>query len=297
MIPPKRHHREAIYRPLADKTLRQALIGFISREFPRLGGPWVIELFVDRLLEFVDDYRIAMDKLKPGQVLWPAVAVDVRVVYRRPMKYTRQVPVVITLVSQRDIADLRANVKWTKVLRVALVRAAHEAYAQGGVLSCTDLAILFHHSAGRIAALVREYETETGEVVPRRGNIHDLGRTITHRRIICRKAYVEGKPTHLIAQETYHSPEAVDHYILDLARVYFATVKRGMNPQETAFAIERSPSIVQEYVQLIDEFGLAEQTVYNRTGVPLVTRYGDGEPSTVSDTKLNERREQEPIAG
>lgn len=297
MIPPKRHHREAIYRPLAGKTLHQALIGFISREFPRLGGPWVIELFVDRLLEFVDDYRIAIDKLKPGQVLWPAVAVDVRPRYRRPMKYTRQVPVVITLVSQRDIADLRANVKWTKVLKVALVRAAHEAYAQGGVLSCTDLAILFHHSAGRIATLVREYETETGEVVPRRGNIHDLGRTITHRRIICRKAYVEGKPTHLIAQETCHSPEAVDHYILDLARVYFATVKQGMDPQETAFAIQRSPSIVHEYVQLIDEFGLAEQTVYNRTGVPLVTCYGDREPSPVNDTKPNERREQEPIAG
>ena len=69
MIRPKQHHRELQYRPQAAKTLRQALIGFITREFPRLGGPWVIELFVDKLLELVDAYHIARDRLKPGQTV------------------------------------------------------------------------------------------------------------------------------------------------------------------------------------------------------------------------------------
>jgi len=183
------------------------------------------------------------------------------------------------------------------VLKRALVRAAHEAYGQGGAITCTDLSVLFHHSSNRIAELIREYEIETGEVVPRRGNLHDIGRTITHRRIICRKAYLEGKPTHLIAQETCHCPEAVDHYVLDLARVYFATVKRGMTPQETAFAIQRPLYIVEEYVKLIDELDLAEQTVYDRTGVQLVRCDSTIKPSLVSDTQQNERREQEPITG
>jgi len=44
MIPAKQSYREVQYRPQAAKTLRQALIRFITREFPRLGGPWVIEL-------------------------------------------------------------------------------------------------------------------------------------------------------------------------------------------------------------------------------------------------------------
>lgn len=48
MIPAKQSYREVQYRPQAAKTLRQALIRFITREFPRLGGPWVIELFVDK---------------------------------------------------------------------------------------------------------------------------------------------------------------------------------------------------------------------------------------------------------
>jgi len=138
----------------------------------------------------------------------------------------------------------------------------------------------------------------TGEVVPRRGNLHDIGRTVTHRRIIYRKAYLEGKPTHLIAQETCHCPQAVDNYVLDLARVYFATVKRGMTPQEAAFAIQRPLYLVEEYVKLIDEFALEEQMMYHQTGVQMVMCNGDTESSPESDTKQqNERREQEPIAG
>ena len=297
MIQPEPAYRDVQYRPQAAKTLRQALIRFITREFPRLGGPWVIELFVDKLLELVEAYRIAADRLIPGQTVWLAVAVDERPGYHKPMTHTRQVPVVITVADQDDVARLRADVKWTEVLKRALVRAAHEAYGQGGVLSCTDLSVLFHHSSNRIAELIRQYETETGEVVPRRGNLHDLGRTITHRRIICRKAYLEGKPTHLIAQETCHCPEAVDHYVLDLARIYFATVKRGMSAQETAFAIQRPLYIVDEYIKLIGEFGLAEQTVYDRSGVQMVMCDEASEPLLADDDQQNERREQEPIAG
>lgn len=297
MIPAKQSHRETQYRPLAAKTLRQALICFITREFPRLGGPWVIELFVDKALELVEAHRAAADCLRPGQTVWLAVAVDERPGYRKPMTHTRQVPVVITLVDQNDIANLRAGVKWTEVLKRALVRAAHEAYGQGGVLTCTDLSVLFHHSTSRIAELVREYEIGTGEVVPRRGNLHDIGRTVTHRRIICRKAYLEGKPTHLIAQETCHCPQAVDNYVLDLARVYFATVKRGMTPQEAAFATQRPLYLVEEYVKLIDEFDLQEQIVYDQTGVHMVMCSGATESSPASDSKQNERREQEPSAG
>jgi len=304
MIRPKQHHRELQYRPQAAKTLRQALIGFITREFPRLGGPWVIELFVDKILELVDAYRIARDRLKPGQTVWQAVAVDERPGYRKPMTRTRQVPVVITVANQDDIADLRNNVKRSQLLKRALVRAANDAYAQGGVLTCTDLSVLFHRAHSRVAELIRQYEAETGEVVPRRGNIHDMGRTVSHRRIICRKAYLEGKPTHVIARETCHSPEAVDHYILTLARVYFATVQRGMTPEETAFAIQQPLSFVQQYIRLIKEFALDDQRVYNRTGRQWSMDDDVIEPPAAGDTEQNESgvlslskgREQEPMA-
>jgi hypothetical protein len=291
-------YREVVYRPQAAKTLQQTLIRFISREFPRLGGPWVIELFVDKLLTLVDTYRIERGRLKPGQTVWQAVAVDERPGWRKPMSETRQVPVVITVANQQDIEDLRSGVKRTRVLQRALVRAANDAYAQGGVLSCTDMAVLFSHSAARMAGLIREYEAETGEVVPRRGNVHDMGRTVSHKRIICRKAYLEGKLTPTIAREVFHSPEAVDNYILGLARVYFAIVQRGMNPQEAAFALQQPLYLVEEYVDMIKAFGLDDKKVYDRVDGRMAPHDYKSEPALEKDTCQNERREQEqPIAG
>jgi hypothetical protein len=148
-----------------------------------------------------------------------------------------------------------------------------------------------------VATLIREYEQETESVVPRRGNIHDMGRTITHKRTICRLAYLQGKLTPQIARQTFHSPEAVDRYILDFARVYFAIIQRGMTAEETAFAIQRPLYLVEEYSNLIKEFGLEKQRVYDRVGVRIGMDNGHIEPMLPDSPGQNERREHEPITG
>lgn len=261
--------RETQYRPQAGKTLRDALRNFIRREFPRLGGPWVIEMFVDKLLQLVDRHHIQRDNLQPGQTLWLAVAIDEAPGYRKPIYVTRQVPVVLTLLNQEDIATMRQGLPWTEIFQRRLVRVMKEAYTQGGLLTSSDLSVLFHHSHSRVAELIRQYETQTGQVVPRRGNLHDMGRTVTHKRIICRKAFLEGKTTDVIARETNHSPEAVDHYLLDFSRVYYATVLKGMSVEEATFAIQRPRSLVEEYVKLLVEFGLNNQRLLERIQIQL----------------------------
>lgn len=297
MIKRQDPYREILYRPQAAKTLRQTLIRFIEREFPRLGGPWVIELFVDKLLELVDTYRVERGRLKPGQTLWQAVAVDETPRARKPMTETRQVPVVITIANQQDIQDLRNDTHRTEVLQRAMVRGANDAYAQGGVLACSDLALLFNHSAGYVAKLIRRYEAKTKKIVPRRGSVHDMGPTVSHKWVICCKAYVEGKLTPTISRETYHSPAAVDNYILGLARVYFATVQRGMSPQDAAFALQKSLHLVEQYIEMIKEFGLDAQKVYDRVDGHLQRCDGKSKPSQAQPTRQDERREQEPITG
>ena len=265
----RQSERETQYRPQAGKTLRDALRNFIRREFPRLGGPWIIEMFVDKLLLLVDRYHIERDNLQPGQTLWLAVAIDEAPGYRKPIYVTRQVPVVLTLVNQEDIAAMRQGRSWTEIFQNRLVRVMKEAHAQGGLLTSSDLSVLFHHSHSRVAELIRQYETQTGQVVPRRGNLHDMGRTVTHKRIICRKAFLEGKTTDVIARETNHSPEAVDHYLLDFSRVYYATVLKGMSVEEATFAIQRPRSLVEEYVKLLVEFGLNNQRLLERIQIQL----------------------------
>lgn len=123
-----------------------------------------------------------------------------------------------------------------------------------------------------------------------------MGRTLSHKRIICRKAYLEGKPTRVIARETGHSSEAVDHYVVNLSRVYFAVVRRGMTPEEAAFATQQPVGIVQQYLRPIEELELDFQQVYARSDVQM-SMCAVSEPSLVGDAGKNERREQEPIPG
>ncbi len=286
-------YRERHYRPQAAKTLRQSLICFLSQEFPRLGGPWVIEMFVDKLLSLIDACYLPSERLLPGQTLWPAVATDERPGEHKPMTQTRLVPVVVSLVNQEDIADLCTQQPRRTILQQALVRAALDAQAQGGVFSCTDLALLFHRHEGYVAQLLSEHERLTGQIVPRRGNVHDMGPTLSHKAIICRKAYLEGKPTHVVARETCHSPDAVDRYVLDFQRVYFAVIQRQMTRAQAAFALRLPPGLVQQYLELMEEFGLTEQQVVARAGKLLPTRdpSSASEPMPTSETQKDENRQ------
>ena len=68
----------------------------------------------------------------------------------------------------------------------------------------------------------------------RRGTIRDMGRRVSHKILVCRKRKVERRPTSRVAQETRHSPEAVDRYTLDLDRVSFC-LGRNLSPEDTSF--------------------------------------------------------------
>ena len=53
---------------------------------------------------------------------------------------------------------------------------------------------------------------------------------------------------------------------------------------------------IEEYVQMIEAFGLDEQKVYDRTGVQMTVRDDTIEPTLEEIACHNERREQEPIS-
>ena len=80
-------------------------------------------------------------------------------------------------------------------------------------MSNSDLAELLTISSEQISSLLANYESDTGQVVPRRATVHDVGTGLTHKRIICLKRYAQGNPADQIARETYHSLEAVDRYL------------------------------------------------------------------------------------
>lgn len=237
------------------KTFKGAVCHLLHTEFPGIFGPTITRLFADKIDEVYERFHPPRDRFKLGQALWAGVAIDDPPCRDKRIEDTRLVPIVLDLVTAQDIDEARAKGMRSKTRRAKIVRLFRQAYEQGAVLSLADVSLLIHVHITTLSNLVREHELATGEVVPRRGTIHDMGPSITHKAIICYKRLVEQKPTSQVAQETFHSPQEVEYYVQCLRRIQLCR-DNGMSAEEAAQATGHSLSLVNEYLDLIKEFRL-----------------------------------------
>jgi Protein of unknown function (DUF1670) len=204
----RRHCYDAIER----KTFRNSLCHLLQTEFPGVFGPAVTRLFSESIDQLYQRFHPPGSRFASGQCLWIAVAVDDPPRRGKLIENTRLVPVVLDLVTADDLEEavaktVRLNTRPKKILRLF-----RQAYAQGGLLTEADVSLLLHVPINTVSSIVLKHEREAGQIVPRRGTIHDMGRSITHKRIICYKRLVEKKTTSQVAAETYHSPQEVEYY-------------------------------------------------------------------------------------
>lgn len=247
--------RSQAYNASDRKTFHSALCHLLQTEFPGVFGPSVTRLFADRIDALYESCHPPRSRFTVGQVLWLAVAADDPPARNKRIEDTRLVPIILDLVTAQDIdaaiaTGLRDQTRRNKILR--LFQQAHE---QGAVLSYPDVSLLMHLHVSTISDVVLDHERATGETIPRRGTIHDMGRSVTHKRIICYKRLIEKKPTSQVAQETFHHPDEVEYYVQCLRRIQLCS-DSGMSSEETAQATGHSLWLVQEYLTLIQEFGL-----------------------------------------
>lgn len=271
---------ESTFSPAAEKNFRAALRRFILKEFPRLGGERVVGMFIDELLRLVESHHLTRDRVGVGQMLWYAVdAADPAYPHKR-MAEAKMVPVLLSLVAPEDIAARRRGEEGRRErCRRTAARLLREAWEQGGVLSLADLALIMGLSAGYLSDLIGEWESLHQAVLPRRGTVHDLGPSLSHKALICRKAILEGKQTPEIAKETHHSEASVDRYLLDLERVAYAMRKHNMDKSEISFTTQMSEGPVSQYMDLACELGLAQQEGCGKevsSGSPLGTSTATG---------------------
>ncbi len=116
------------------------------------------------------------------------------------------------------------NGKRTRQIRKeALSRLCKQAYEQGGCLTGAELCILLKSPRTEITNLIRDWEKENQEILPRRGTIHDIGPSVTHKKKIIEKLFLRGKSVEDVMRETNHSADAVHRYIVSLSsRLCFA---------------------------------------------------------------------------
>ncbi|MCL7414271.1 MAG: DUF1670 domain-containing protein [ANME-2 cluster archaeon] len=246
------------YEPQLQKSMKTVLCSRFISEYGFLGGREVIELIVNDLIKIVGEHQLPLSRVKKGQILWQAVAKDETSSYGKSMSDTRTIPVILTLVSDEEI-NMRINgSSITQIRKNVTERIMKEADEQRGTLSQPDIALLLAISRASVGKYIQDIQNEKGISLPYRGTIHDLGRAITHKKMIIGH-FLRNVQTPDISQITGHTEEACDRYIKAYKKV--RTLYGSMNHNEISRTLDMSESLVKEYITIHEEFNKKEEKI------------------------------------
>ncbi|NLL02614.1 MAG: DUF1670 domain-containing protein [Mollicutes bacterium] len=242
------------YTPAKYKTFAGALGAFFEQECPQLGGIRTRQVLVQHIQLMIEQFYPETQRLRSGQVQWTAVAANETASYGKSIRQTRLQSVVLDLVRPEDILEREQGKPLRDVKKEAVARLFQQAYEQEGCLTHADVAVLLKISMHTVCQYVREWEKEHQCLLPRRGILHDMGPSLTHKHQIVFKLFHEGKSVEQVCRETHHSPHAVNRYITTFKQVLLC-LRKGLSIQETAYAIRQSTRLVAEYRRLIRDIG------------------------------------------
>ena len=240
------------YASARQRFLEPMLSDYIHRELQYL-GPDLSDVLAQRIVSLFEALCPDIEHLKPGQVLWNALDRNTR----GDAENRRLVPVVLTLIAEEDVEELRLGTSHTKIRSQSMARMFHEAIAQGGILSTRDVGILLHVGYGAASRIRCVYEAEAGSPLPHPGVLHDMGSTLTHKAMIVRKVVIDKKDPTTVARETRHTQQAVDRYLKQYHRVETLYGISG-DPKLIEEITGMSKGLVSEYLKLLEEFNDAE---------------------------------------
>jgi hypothetical protein len=237
------------YSSAHDRFLKPAIVNFFEREFCGMFGPVVRENIADALIDLFNSLCPESSRLKPGQVIWNAL--DRRT--RADSEKRRYRPVILSLVTDDEVSMFEKNCPVKLIRQNVIARMIKEAYQQGAVLSTRDLSLLLISAPSWLSHQRIEYEKQNQTILPHAGVIHDMGTTLTHKRIIIYKHVVEKKDPSIVARETNHSQPAVDKYLKDFNRV-----KTLVNDNKDIEFIHHTTNIaravIRQYLQIINNY-------------------------------------------
>jgi len=237
------------YRSAHDRFLKPAIVNFFAREFSGVFGPIVRENIADALIDLFNSLCPESSRLKPGQIVWNAL--DKRT--RADSEKRRYKPVILSLVTDDEVSMFEKGASISTIRKNVMARMIREAYQQGAVLSTRDLSLLLVSSSSYLSSLRIEYELEHETILPHTGVIHDMGTTLTHKRIIIYKYVVEKKDPSIIAKETNHSQLAVDKYLKDFNRIK-TLVKDKKDINFIHHTTNIAKPVINQYLQIIDKY-------------------------------------------
>jgi len=244
---------QTMFTPQQHKTFAGALDAFFAEECPQVGGLRTRQVLVQHVSEMVRQFYPETSHLQPGQTPWVTVHKDAKSAYGKRIKDTQLTNVVLDLVQPQDAVD-RANGRSLRELKIdAVARLFNQAHEQDGCMTNAEVAILLKLSPSTVGNYARIWEAQHQQVVPKRGSIHDIGPTLTHKKIIIHKLFIQQKTVQQTARETFHSLPAIQRYISTFKQVLLCRQKE-MNTQEIAFTLQKGIRLIKEYESIIEEY-------------------------------------------
>lgn len=239
------------YKRMKGKSLKHIVLDRFLNHYGYDKGPVTASAIVDDLLALIEQYYRYSDQsfLKPGQMVWHAVPVDEYPKKGKSMAQTKLKPVVLDMITDDDLEDLRLPVHSRELKIKKVERWTTQAFDQGALLSQLDLAVLLASSTVSAGDYVREYQALYNRPLPTRGNVQLIGGGQTHKRQII-ALYLKGYLVPTICQKTNHSKESVERYIHDFESVRLLSTKFD-DVDVISRIIRLSQSVVRQYLDLV----------------------------------------------
>jgi len=237
------------------RSLPELLVHKFLTEYGYDHGPVIARAIVEDILRTVEQCYPA--HLAPQTVLWLAVRREWKGRKQRRITIGDLVPVRLLMYTDEEVQclsdpQLRERQQAQRTFnRARFARWCREAYEQGGVLSQLDLCLISGLARKVVAEILHEYETQTGQVLPTRGTVHDIGPTVTHKAEVIRRWLRHESPAE-IARAVNHTQGAVDRYLADFQKIRLLAQRFPAADLPTLSGLTRY--VVEQYLALIRQY-------------------------------------------
>ncbi len=252
------HQNRDRYESIKKRNFRQAIMYLLENEYKVLGSRKVLEMLSDDIEQLHKEYHPSKNQVGFGEVVYTATKDDgQRQSYGKKAEDYATITVVLPLLTQEDVerriyyrkGDRNSNYAHREARDIeTMVRLLKSAKSQGGLLTGADVSVLMNRSLSTIRKYLDAYMKKTGEILPLKGYVLDVGSLPTHKGIII-SLYEQGISPSDIVLKTNHSQDAVDRYIKHYSQVK-QLIRKGLKAEAIRQITGRTMKVVGEYIKL-----------------------------------------------
>jgi hypothetical protein len=250
------------YKTISKRTFSSAMEHLLEKEFKLVGSHRVIRMMVESIMELHQEFFPETHHLTPGTILWATTKAGegAKVSWgKRAEEYGIKL-VHLPLVTKFEIESRQTpgrgnNPKNNRQKQAqrdmqTMARLVKSAAEQGGLLTGAEVSVLMNRSLGKVHQYIRDWEVETGEALPMKGYVLDMGSSPTHKGIICRK-FEEGMSPPDIGRATGHTLQAVDNYLGTYERIKVLLL-RGFDVPTISHVTGKALRTIMQYFVIIE---------------------------------------------